>query len=124
MPESCQRPQANRKMPRGAFRRPSSAAMLWHALGRRDGEIAWRIPWWYPRSHRSEREALPVKLLHQTGRCAVVIAAGAGSRLRRTSNDDRIVKPITPLLGTPIIVRTLRTLCDEGVDEAVVVGWI
>lgn len=53
--------------------------------------------------------------------CAVVIAAGAGSRLRATSNDDDIVKPITPLLGVPLIVRTLATLAGEGVDEAIVV---
>lgn len=54
-------------------------------------------------------------------RCAVVIAAGAGRRLRHTSADDEIVKPITHVLGVPLIVRTLLTLCDGGVDSAVIV---
>jgi choline kinase len=52
---------------------------------------------------------------------AVVIAAGSGTRLRQTSDDDDVVKPITPLLGVPLIVRTLATLMAEGVKEAVVV---
>jgi choline kinase len=52
---------------------------------------------------------------------AVVIAAGAGSRLRLTSDDDSLIKPITPLLGVPMVVRTLVTLMEEGVSVAVVV---
>lgn len=51
---------------------------------------------------------------------AVVIAAGAGRRLRDTSDEDAI-KPITPVLGVPLVVRTLATLRDEGVREATVV---
>jgi choline kinase len=52
---------------------------------------------------------------------AVVIAAGAGRRLRHTSADAEIVKPLTPVLGVPLIVRTLRTLRDEGVERTVIV---
>ena len=62
-----------------------------------------------------------MKVLPQPVACAVVIAAGAGTRLRETSNDDSVVKPATLLLGVPILIRTLRTLFDEGVEEAVVV---
>jgi 1L-myo-inositol 1-phosphate cytidylyltransferase len=54
-------------------------------------------------------------------RSAVVIAAGAGRRLRATSGDDEVVKPLTRVLGIPLIVRTLLTLRDEGVESAVVV---
>jgi choline kinase len=54
-------------------------------------------------------------------RSAVVIAAGAGRRLRATSGDDEVVKPLTHLLGIPLIVRTLLTLRDQGVESAVVV---
>jgi choline kinase len=50
-----------------------------------------------------------------------VIAAGAGDRLRRTSEDDGAIKPMTPLLGVPLVVRTLVTLRDCGVARAVVV---
>jgi choline kinase len=53
--------------------------------------------------------------------CALVIAAGAGTRLRATSHDDEVVKPVTPLLGVPLIVRTLATLRSEGVREAFIV---
>ncbi len=53
--------------------------------------------------------------------CAVVIAAGAGSRLRFTSQNDHVFKPLTPVLGVPLIVRTLATLQQVGVREAVVV---
>ena len=54
-------------------------------------------------------------------RLAIVIAAGAGHRLRRSSDDDLVIKPMTPLLGVPLVVRTLMTLRDGGVAQAVVV---
>lgn len=50
-----------------------------------------------------------------------MIAAGAGRRLRRTSVDDEIVKPITRVLGVPLIVRTLLTLREGGAARAVIV---
>lgn len=53
-------------------------------------------------------------------RLAIVIAAGAGHRLRRSSDDDLAIKPMTCLLGVPLIVRTLMTLRDGGVAQAVV----
>src|SRR5262245_32064527 len=52
---------------------------------------------------------------------AVVIAAGAGTRLRASCDDDTIVKPMSLVLGVPLIARTLATLRGEGVREAVVV---
>jgi choline kinase len=52
---------------------------------------------------------------------AIVIAAGAGRRLRRSSDDDHAIKPMTCLLGVPLIVRALVTLRDRGVSQAVVV---
>lgn len=41
--------------------------------------------------------------------------------MRSTSQNDRALKPMIPVLGVPLIVRTLATLRDEGVEEAVVV---
>jgi choline kinase len=52
---------------------------------------------------------------------AVVIAAGAGTRLRASCDDDTIVKPMSLVLGVPLIARTLATLKNEGVREAVIV---
>ena len=52
---------------------------------------------------------------------AVIIAAGQGKRLRDSTGDDKLIKPISKILGVPLIVRVLRTLHDEGVQEAVVV---
>ena len=54
---------------------------------------------------------------------AVILAAGAGSRLR---GDDASAppKPLTPVLGRPLIERSLRTFRAAGVrDVAVVVGY-
>jgi len=50
---------------------------------------------------------------------AVVIAAGAGRRLREGNGD--LVKPATPVVGVPILIRTLRRLAEAGVRRAVVV---
>ena len=52
---------------------------------------------------------------------AVIIAAGQGKRLRDSTGDDQLIKPISKILGVPLIVRVLRTMMDEGVEEAVVV---
>lgn len=52
-------------------------------------------------------------------RRAVVLAAGAGSRLgRRTLS---VPKPLVPVAGLPLIQHTLRSLHEAGVAEAVVV---
>jgi choline kinase len=52
---------------------------------------------------------------------AIVLAAGMGSRLVAR---DEAPKPLKPIAGVPLIVRILRTLQAEGVEEAVVViGW-
>jgi len=52
---------------------------------------------------------------------AVIIAAGQGTRLRDSTGDDALIKPISPLMGVPIIVRVLRTMMKAGVRKAVVV---
>jgi choline kinase len=52
---------------------------------------------------------------------AVVLAAGAGTRLRASTGFRRLPKPITPVAGTPLVVRVLRTLREQGVERAIVV---
>jgi choline kinase len=51
---------------------------------------------------------------------AVVIAAGAGRRMRETNGGAR-PKPATPVAGVPIVVRVLWRLAETGVRRAVVV---
>lgn len=46
----------------------------------------------------------------------VILAAGRGSRLSRSDS-----KPLTPLLGVPLIERTMRTALEGGATEFVVV---
>jgi choline kinase len=58
--------------------------------------------------------------------CAVILAAGLGSRLRATAPNGNggVAKPLTPLHGVSLIVRSLMTLSRIGVREAVlVVGY-
>ena len=50
-------------------------------------------------------------------RQALIIAAGFGSRLRAISDS----KPLTPVVGVPLLERGLRTLAEVGVERAVVV---
>ncbi len=64
---------------------------------------------------------LPVPEAPSPDTCAVVIAAGMGSRWRSTNADDGALKPLTPVLGVPLVVRTLATLRDEGVQEAIII---
>lgn len=53
---------------------------------------------------------------------AVILAAGAGSRLRQCEQDPP--KPLTKLLGVPLIERAIRSCCEAGVrDFVVVVGY-
>ncbi len=53
-------------------------------------------------------------------RTGLVLAAGFGSRLAGTDPTTRL-KPLTPVGGTPLIVRTLRSLERAGCTRAVVV---
>jgi choline kinase len=57
--------------------------------------------------------------------CAVVLAAGLGSRLRATVPDHGdLAKPLTPLHGVSLLVRSLATLATLGVrDVVLVVGY-
>lgn len=50
---------------------------------------------------------------------AVILAAGAGSRLRQSSDDPP--KPLTPLLGRTLVERSVRAAHEFGVDDFVVV---
>lgn len=52
---------------------------------------------------------------------AVVLAAGAGTRLRASTGNGDLPKPLTPVAGTPLLVRTLRTLRAEGIERLIVV---
>jgi choline kinase len=51
---------------------------------------------------------------------AVILAAGAGTRLRG-SDGAAPPKPLTPVLGRPLIERTIRTFRAAGVSEFVVI---
>lgn len=53
-------------------------------------------------------------------RTGVILAAGFGARLRGAGRATAL-KPLTPVAGTPLIVRTLRTLERAGCHRAVVV---
>jgi len=48
---------------------------------------------------------------------AVVLAAGASSRMRRMGKQ----KLLLPLGGEPLVRRTVRAVCDAGFDEVLVV---
>ncbi len=50
----------------------------------------------------------------------VILAAGFGSRLRGVS-DETALKPLTPVAGTPLLLRTLGSLAVAGCRKAVVV---
>lgn len=52
---------------------------------------------------------------------AVVIAAGAGSRMTRSSGNGEAPKPAALVLGVPVLVRVLRRLAEARVRRAVVV---
>ncbi len=54
------------------------------------------------------------------GRTAVVLAAGFGSRLAGTS-DATALKPLTPVAGVPLLLRTFRSLEAAGCTRIVVV---
>ncbi len=50
---------------------------------------------------------------------AVILAAGAGTRLRRGADDPP--KPLTELLGLTLVERAVRSCCAAGVEDFVVV---
>jgi len=50
---------------------------------------------------------------------AVILAAGAGTRLRRGTDDPP--KPLTELLGLTLVERAVRSCCAAGVEDFVVV---
>lgn len=51
-------------------------------------------------------------------KCAVILAAGYGSRLRSTENCP---KPLRPVGSVPLLVRVLRQLSASGIERAAVV---
>ncbi|MGI9175207.1 MAG: NTP transferase domain-containing protein [Rhodothermales bacterium] len=53
-------------------------------------------------------------------RTGVVLAAGFGSRLAGTSSQTDL-KPLTPVAGTPLILRTLESLRVAGCERVVIV---
>ncbi|HLE55461.1 MAG TPA: NTP transferase domain-containing protein, partial [Rhodothermia bacterium] len=54
------------------------------------------------------------------GRTGVVLAAGLGSRLQGAS-DETLLKPLTPVGGRPLILRTIDSLSKAGCSSVVVV---
>ena len=52
---------------------------------------------------------------------AVIIAAGAGQRLRGAIEDNTAPKPLTRVCGVSLLERTIRTLAQEGIRRIVVV---
>jgi choline kinase len=56
--------------------------------------------------------------------CAVVLAAGLGSRLRASAPSPAKAKPLTSLKGIPILARTITTLHAFGIrDVSIVTGY-
>ena len=53
-------------------------------------------------------------------RTGVILAAGFGSRLAN-GKDDALLKPLTPVAGIPLIVRTLESLRVAGCGRAIIV---
>ncbi len=60
-----------------------------------------------------------IDLCHTT--TAVVLAAGGGTRLRATTGNRDLPKPLTLVAGTSLVALTLGTLRQEGIGRAVVV---
>lgn len=58
--------------------------------------------------------------MNSPGRTAVVLAAGFGSRLQGVV-DSTDLKPLTPVAGKPLILRTLRSLEVAGCNRVVIV---
>lgn len=55
-----------------------------------------------------------------TARTGVVLAAGFGSRLEGASDQTRL-KPLTPVAGRPLILRTIESLSKAGCSRVVIV---
>jgi len=51
---------------------------------------------------------------------AILMAAGIGSRISRSVNKPKSTMDVD---GTPLIVRTVKMLTDNGIDVAVIVGY-
>ncbi|HMB90894.1 MAG TPA: NTP transferase domain-containing protein, partial [Rhodothermales bacterium] len=62
----------------------------------------------------------PAKNGSTSPRTGVILAAGFGSRLAGVDASTRL-KPLTPVAGTPLIVRTLRSLKRAGCQRVVIV---
>lgn len=60
------------------------------------------------------------RTVNREPRTGLVLAAGFGSRLAGAVRETDL-KPLTPVAGTPLIVRTLASLARAGCDRAVVV---
>ena len=57
-------------------------------------------------------------MMNRPIKCAVILAAGFGSRLR---DSDNTPKPLRTVASVPLLVRVLRTLAASGIERAVIV---
>ena len=56
----------------------------------------------------------------RSDRTGIILAAGFGSRLAGVSDDTQL-KPLTPVAGEPLLVRTVRSLALAGCQRVVIV---
>ena len=59
-----------------------------------------------------------MSVAENASRPAIVLAAGNGDRFVNGSKDSKLLHP---LLGQPLLLRTLASACDAGIDSAIVV---
>ena len=123
----CARPHADRRLRRvrGAGRRQARQALRLRPRGGRAAQLprALRGP---PQGQpgRAARHGLQVATGWSSNSYAVarvralVLAAGYGTRLRPLT--DELPKPLLPVLGRPLLLRTLDALVDAGCEAAAI----
>src|SRR5258705_4041038 len=71
--------------------------------------------------HRQTREMFVTRFVHRPVTSAVILAAGNGDRFHNLTHDSKLLQP---LLGQPILLRTLDAARDAGIRSVtIVVGY-